>query len=430
MSTIVAFVVAVLVLQSAAAHTPVTGARVSLVPKPQALLNVTVENRYTSPLVEWHIGIGPRREGQGIAGYTGYGSIPPGEGRTVSVTLANPWDGATGALTLVAFEDGFHQGTAEAVQGWRQMREERARDLSYWVRVFGMMPRVSEPDLRRYLAERSVERAGEIVADPSGVRAKLQGVLQRYPAGPDVWNGLDRLRMETQAALKRATREPSEGAGGVVVDAVSSAVISAQEQVTTTAFVTAIENLRRVPIEAVEYELLDAGTNRPSGGRTFDFGVGDPSPAERGRGRIQPGEVREERVGTEASPDAPPTARLRFVLFDDLSFEGSTTARDELFRHRERQADEYAYSVAVVKQIAALPPPEVEAFLVAKRAERARQLQSEGRRIDTHMLEQFLREAKAAPEHFVAGAKRRADSLERQRQRLLRHKTAGGAAKR
>lgn len=137
---------------------------------------------------------------------------------------------------------------------------------------------------------------------------------------------------------------------------------------------------------------------------------------------LQPSAIRELVVRSDVNPNAPPVVRLTFVLFDDLSFEGSTAARDEVLRHRERQADEYAYSIAVVQQIAALPPAEVEAFLVAKRAERARQLQLEGRRGETQRLEQFLREAKGSPERFVAGAKGRAESMARQRQRLLRHK--------
>lgn len=421
MSTLVAFVVAVLALQSAAPHTPVTGARISLVPKPQAVLNVTIENRYTSPLVEWQIRIGPRREGQGVAGYTGYGSIQPGERRTVPVSLANSRDGETGTLTFVAFENGFHQGTAQAVQGWRQVREERAKDLSYWVRVFGMMPRVSEPDLRRYLAERGVERAGEFTADPSGVRGKLRDVLLRNPSGPDVWQPLDRLRIETEAALARATREPSAADGGGVVEAVSSAVIAAQQQVTTTTYLAAIENVRDRALEAVGFEDYDPATNRPKGGLTSDFCLADR--------QIQPGEIREMFFSAGANPGPRPLVRLTFALFDDLSFEGSTAARDELLRRRETQADDYAHAIAVMRQIAALPPGDVEAFLVAKRAERARQLQSEGRRGETHMLEQFLREAKAALEQFVASAKDRGAMLERVRQRLLRHKAAAGAPK-
>jgi hypothetical protein len=74
-----------------------------------------------------------------------------------------------------------------------------------------------------------------------------------------------------------------------------------------------------------------------------------------------------------------------------------------------------------------LPPREVEAFLVAKRAERARQLQADGRRLGTPTLEQLLQDAKGSPERFVAGATARVERLERQLQRLLRHKPAAAA---
>ena len=427
MSITVSIVVAILMLQAGAQPPAIQGARISLVPKPQAVLNVTIENRYTSPLVEWQIRIGPPRQGQGIVTHTGYGSIQPGERQTVPVSLANPQGGATGTLILVAFANGFHQGTAQAVQGWRQVGEERAKDLSFWVRVFGMMPRVSEPDLRRYLADRSVERAGELAGDPSGVRAKLRDVLQRYPSGPEVWDGLDRLRSETQAALAAATRQPADGNSGGIVDAVSSVAISAQEQAKTTTYVAAIENLRGQAIEAVGFEEVDPVTNRVRGGQTSDFCLSEPLATERGHGRIQPKETRELPFGSSVNPNALPIVRFTFVVFDDLSFEGSAVARGELFRRREEKAADYAVAIAALAQVAVLPAREVETFVTAKRAERAKQLQSEGRRGDLHMFDEFLQEAKAAPERLVANAKFRGEILERQRQRLLRHKTAGAA---
>jgi hypothetical protein len=421
MSIIFTILVSILTLQPPVETPSIKGARISLVPKPQAVLNVTIENRRASPLIEWKMDVTLRGTSQPRMTQSGYRSLQPGERRTIPISLPNPEDAATATLTFVAFEDGFYEGTAQPVQIWQKAREEHAKDLSYWVRVLGMMPRVSEPDLRRYLADRAVERAGEVTGDPSGVRIKLRHVLQRYPSGPEVWDGLDRLRIEAQAALAAATRQPSGGSGGGVVDAVSSVAISAQEQAKATTYVAAIENLRGKAIEAVGFEDYDPATNRPRGGQSADFVVGDL--------QIHPKEIREMFFSAGANPGALPPVRLTFVLFDDLSFEGSMAARDEVLRHRETQADEYAHAIALAKQIATLPPEQVEAFLVAKRAERAKQLLSEGRRGETHMLEQFLREAKDAPERFVAGAKGRAESLERQRQRLLRHKTAAGAAK-
>jgi hypothetical protein len=327
MNIILAIVVSILTLQASAQPPAIQGARISLVPKPQAVLNVTIENRRESPLVEWHIGVTLQGAGQPLMTAGGFGSIQPGERRTVPVNLPALRDVATAAVTLVAFEDGYYEGTAKAVQPWRAAREERAKDLSYWVRVFGLMPRVSEPDLRRYLSERAIERAGQVTSDVSGVRRKLQEVLQRYPSGPDVWIGLDRLRDETLAELAKVTRQPSGGAGGGAVDAVSSVAIVAQEQGTTTTYVAAIENLRGAPIEAMGFEVLEPGSSRVQGGQTSDFCGG---------GGIQPKEIREMSFGSRVDPNALPVVRLTFLLFGDLSFEGSMVHRDELLRHREK----------------------------------------------------------------------------------------------
>lgn len=417
MNIIFAILVSILPLQPDVQPPAIKGARISLVPKPQAILNITIENRRATPLVWWQIRLDVRSPGgRTTMIHTGSGSIPSGGKRMVAVQLANPQEVATAALIAVEHEDGFHEGTAEAVQAWRRNREERAQDLSYWLRVLGMMPRISEPDLRRYLSNHLGERVGEAPDDPSGFRNKLHNVLLQHPTGPDVWQALDRLRLEAQAALTWNTREPAAGSRGGVVDAITSAVISAQEQVETTTYDVAIENLRSVPIEALGFETFDPATNRPKGGQTSDFWQGSVL-------MIQPREIRRSSFFSDVNPLAPPAVKLSFVLFEDLSFEGSETAVDELLRRRESYADDYAHAIAAVKEIAARAPADVEAFLVAKRAERARQLLSAGRRDSPILLDGLIREAKSAPERFLAGAQARAQHLERQRQRLLRHKT-------
>ena len=170
MSIIVTILVSILTLQPPVERPAVKGARISLVPKPQAVLNVTIENRRQSPLVEWQMDVTLQGSRQPRMTQSGYRPLQPGERQTVPISLPNLQDVATATLAFVAFEDGFYEGTTQALQIWQKAREERAKDLSYWVRVFGMMPRVSEPDLRRYLADRGVERAGEVTGDPSGVR--------------------------------------------------------------------------------------------------------------------------------------------------------------------------------------------------------------------------------------------------------------------
>lgn len=424
MSRIATILVSIFALQSAAQPPSIAGARISLVPRPQAILNVTIENRRASPLVEWQMDVSLRGTAPPRMTQSGYQSIQPGEKRTVPIGLPNPEDVATATLVFVAFADGFYEGTSQAVQVWQKARGERAKDLSYWTRVFGLMPRVSEPDLRRYLSDHISERTGQVPNDVSGVRAKVQSVLYRYPSGPDVWELLDRLRAETQAALTAATRQPPDGSRGGVVDAVSSVVISSQEQGRTTAYDAAIENLRGVPIEALGFEILEQGTGRARSGRRMDFCAIDAASHPNRGGRIQPREIREERTGIDVNPDQPlPVIRLTFILFDDLSFEGAPHYRDELFEDRERQADDYAAGIAALAAVATLPPSHVEAFLAAKRAERARQLQSAGVRGDVSVLDNLIRNAKTSPEQLVASAKDRGAMLERVRQRLLRHKS-------
>jgi hypothetical protein len=427
-STIVAFIVAVLALQPAAPPPAVKGARVSLLSKPQAVLNVTIENRRDNPLIWWQLRV--KMGGPGGPGmmHSATGSIQSGGRQTVPVQLTDPQDVATATLAFVEYDDGFYEGTAQAVQAWRKTREERAKDLSYWVGVFGLMPRVSEAELRRYLSDRASERAGVAPTDPSGVRTKLAGAFYRHPSGPDVWDAVDRVRVETQAALAWMTRELPGTATARVVETVSSAAIAAQELAKTSTFVAAIENLRDVPIEAVGFEVLEQGSNRRPSSRRFDYCLA----AEQGRrpGRIQPKEIREEAFGMDANPDKPlPGVRLSYVLFDDLSFEGATDYRDELFRSREVQADDYASGIAALRQIATVKASEVDAFLTSKRAERARQLQTEGRRGDLLILDNLIRNAKQSTAQFLTGAKARLESLERAHQRLIRHKSAAGTAK-
>lgn len=423
MSTGVALIIAILALQSVAQPPAIKGARISLVPKPQAVLNVTIENRRDSPLVWWQLRVkmgGPR--GPSMM-YSAAGSIQPGGRQRVPVQLTDPQNVATATLAFVEYDDGFYEGTAQTVQAWRKTREERAKDLSYWVGVFGLMPRVAEAELRRYLSDRASERAGVAPTDPSGVRTKLAGAFYRHPSGPDVWDAVDRVRVETQAAQTWMTRELPGAATARVVETVSSAAIAAQELTKSTTFVAAIENLRDVAIEAVGFEVLEPGSNRRRSGRRFDFCLA----AEQGRrpGRIQPKEIREEAFGMDVNPDKPlPGVRLSYVLFDDLSFEGATEYRDELFRSREMQADDYASGIAALRQIATVKAREVDAFLTAKRAERARQLQTEGRRGDLLILDSLIRNAKQSPEQFLAGAEDRLEGYERAHQRLLRHKAA------
>jgi hypothetical protein len=195
-----------------------------------------------------------------------------------------------------------------------------------------------------------------------------------------------------------------------------------QERVASTTLVAAIENLRSVPIEAIGFETVDAATNRARGGWGMDFCLAGPGTTERGQGRIQPQEIREFALGGTVDPKAElPLVRLSFVIFDDLSSEGRTTARDEILQSRERQAEDYAFALAALGQAAARPVGEIYPFLMEKRAERAKQLQTAGSGPNFMVIDELIRQAKDSPDRLRANAKRTEARLELERQRLVRH---------
>jgi hypothetical protein len=415
-----------LALSMPAQDTEVKGARITLVPKTTDVLKLTIENRRSSPLVECQVGLFARGadKSSAFSGWHFYpgsadGTVQPNERRTVDAKLEFAPGVETARLNLVVFEDGYYEGVASAVEPWRKDRQARVDDLRYWDGVFNLMPRVSETDLRAYLTSRLDDRAGRPGQDPNGmgsVIGKLRDVLRRYPSGPDVWSGLDRLRAETKSELAGLTAQPAGKAAGAV-DAVTSAAILSQERAPSKSYAAAIENLRDVPIEAFGLELVDAGTNRQRSGLTSDLGPGQrpgESVSPRG-GPIQPREVRE--VPLLNADGAAPLVRLAFVIFDDASSEGRAAPRDELLDRRQKRAANLAFAIAALGQAAGRPAGEVEAFLLQKRAERARQLLAEGASGSLQLMEidELIRQAKESPERLVTNAKARQEELERQR---------------
>ena len=350
----------------------ITGARVALVPRTAAGLNVTLENRRSSPLVECAIGV--TRPGESapseIHSYFFNGAYPgrpesgplhPNARRDLELVLRNGTGMDRPAMTLAVFADGFVEGVPGQVEAWRTRRREQIDDLAYWVRAFDGMPRINEPAVRDYIAARLLERAREAPTDPSNVRDRLKRVLELYPSGPDVWIGLDRLRADARRDLaERPAERPA--ANGAQPPAVITDVALTWERSAPTEFVATIENLREVPIEAFGLQLVDPATKRVLLDQGTDFCLGEPQPAERGSGRIQPHEVREVPLGS--SPDGG-VLRLVYVLFDDLSFEGSSEGRDYLLRSREARAADYAFAIDVISKASAMPPDEARAFVTA-----------------------------------------------------------------
>jgi hypothetical protein len=430
MSRYLAVGLGLLALSSSAQDTEVKGARVSVVRQPSAVLNVTIENRHDSPLVEVQLGLTPRGTGKGLMSSTRYfGETPPNETvkpherRVLETPLDSDFDAESATLSLVVFADGYYEGAAAAVEPWRKARQARIDDLRYWSGVFELMPRVSETDLRAYLASRLADRAGRRGQDHSGTQppsGKLQNVLRHYPSGPEVWSRLDRLRAETQSELAVLTRQPANAppAAGPV----AAAAILTQDRVASTKLVAAIENLRTVPIEAFGLEVVDAGTGRVRSGQRTDFCVVDPDPALSGRHRIQPHEIRELPLGVKEEANVPlPLLRLSFVIFDDLIAEGNAAARAEVFRERETRAEDFAFAVAALEQAVARPVSEIQTFLIDKRAERTKQLQALGNRADSMAIDELIRQAKESLDRMLANAKDMKEGYERVRQRLVRH---------
>jgi hypothetical protein len=370
---------------------------------------VTIENGRDTPLVEWQTTAG--RVSSGRRGF-----VAP-HGQSVVVFPLDDVAGATPRIVVAAFADGSYEGTGPEFDKWLTARRERADDLDYWVKALRSMPRISMVDLRKYLGDRLAERSVHDRPNVENVSDRVRNVLRQYPDGAEVWPPLDRLRAELETAFIDASRQGRAPGGG---SEVSGVAIVASRETTTKTYAVAIENLRDVPIEAVGFDELEAD-GRSRGSRGSDFCVVDPADRTSAHSRIQPHERREFPVFPQA--DRPlPRYTLSFVLFDDLSFEGSTAARDDILRSREAQADEYAFAIAALKGVAGLPPEQIEAFLQERKIERARQLQEQGRRPWMGgLLDEALRQVRESPQQVLTRVSVYRAHLEQALDRLRRH---------
>jgi hypothetical protein len=232
---------------------------------------------------------------------------------------------------------------------------------------------------------------------------------------PTLLAAIDRFRADAAAVLSvmkpALTRDlPGDPSGRVTSVGVST------ERSTTTRHVVAIENRSSVALEAFGFEVIEADSGRARSGESTDFCPIAPD-AVRGRGQLAPGEIRDFPFAQRVKEGSPlPSLRLKYVIFDDLSFEGSLSERDALFRRREERAEDVAYAIAALTQAAA-QPAQAEALLTAKRAERVQQLQGTGRQGYLTDLDDMILQAKTSPEQLAATASDRRASLERQRER-------------
>ena len=325
-------------LQVPAGSAPIKGARIELAAKSVTGVKVTLENRRESPLVQCTIGLRARGETSALEFFTFYfreqsagaprdtSPVRPQTRRVLDLTRSRSADIETAAVQLAVFEDGFAEGAPRELDEWRQARQARVDDLAFWVRAFDAMPRISDTEVRAFLAARMLERKRDALPDPSAVRVRLQRVVDQYPAGPDVWFSLDRLRADVRRELAETPAEPPRGREGAITD-----VGLTWEPSTPTEFVARIENLRDVGIEAFGFELVDPVSDRVRSARRSDACGTPREPGTPGSARIQPKEVRDLLLG---KPPGGLVLRLSFVLFDDQVFEGSPEAREQLLLDR------------------------------------------------------------------------------------------------
>jgi hypothetical protein len=423
--------------------TPVTHVGISVRQKPADKLQVTIENLRDSPLLELSIalsapGVGRRESHWYFDGYPGRlstlpprpgtGRVAPHERRVMEIDVT-PTDerrvaGQDGprtatewapAVALAVFADNHYEGSLDALVQWRERRQTEADELTYWIRAIDTMPRDSVDGARRHLEEYAVDRVGQNTGADTQLRVRM------WRLAKDTQVALSILLRTVDRERAEADRQLSALRPSLVGDLVPRTVRSvslASSAASGTTHVVAIENRGAAPLEAFSYEYLGAD-GKPRGGVSTDF-CASPTGAEAGRGRLAPGEVREFPLRQDAKEGVPPVVRVKYALFEDLSFEGSPSDREAVFKEREQRADDAAYAIAVLRR-AVTAPAQALAVLTAARAERARQLQEQGKRGSLGQLDEFIRQAKASPESLSARASILEADLEFQRQRCLRH---------
>jgi hypothetical protein len=416
-------------LQTAPHDTAVTSVRISVRPTSVDRLRMTIENRRDSPLLESTVelfepGATHARSSiyMNLGGYLGgsdapmrHGPIAPHERRVIEVDAPDPQVRWTPALVAVAFADNYYEGSLDVLTAWREARQKQADELAYWIRAFDAVPRESVEAARKHLADHAVERAGQDAAPDGTLRDRVWNLSRDDIRLPDLIGRVDR---EREAAARQLARLRPSLTGKLSPRPVTSAAISA-EPAPATKYVVVIENAGKQPLEAWGWEYLDPRTGKPGGGVSTDM-CGVPAVAEPGIGRVAPGEVREYPFGQTVSDGKPPAVRLKYVLFQDLSFEGAPSERDALLRERERRADDIAYAIGVLRRAAA-DPAQALAVLTAARSERARQLQEQGRHGSLSQLDELIRQAKASVTDFAAQAAVRETALQLEREQNLRH---------
>jgi hypothetical protein len=407
-----------------AQDTEITSVRFRVEPT-TAALSIAIENLRDSALVAWRIELVPggATESNFIGSLfpwsPGQGPVAPHETRIEpfrAITIAGTSEARAAAAI---FADGYYQGSGPALDRFFAGVKERTADLTYWIDVFNKVPDASSKEATDYLLAKIAEPAGQSPSDPLEIRSNLLGRVQG--PRPDWWvpRTVQDYQRDLAAALRNA-RVPLVAAPAGAPPSLAVRTVPS----TSTDYTAYIENLRDTRIEAWVIDTDRSPDGRSRGKQSWDACIGDPALelAANLRGRIRPHEVREEFIPMSSRAE-PSQIRLAMVLFEDLSFEGSTEDRDLVLKERERQADEAAYWSQAFKEAAALPGDQVKAYLQAKRTERAAQNAAAGRGVTTHEVDDALAALERSPQTISSWLSARQATLEGQRARLSRHVT-------
>lgn len=407
----------------------VTGARISVIRDPASVVSVTLENLRHAPLVAWELGLqrsgADRPETIESADFSAagpwapdFGPVAPNERRTA--TFHSPADpSSVPMVTLAVFADGYVEGTATSVAGFRKRREQEREDLRFWIDALETMPAGSDEGLRRYV--RNQLTLGAAQGPESIFAANLRGVVTEKAQRPPGWLA-GAVRQQVRAARERlaSLERPLTGLASAAGE-VTGVRLSRVPGEGHTTIGAEIENLSEVPLEALRVVY-------PGGDRTIDF-CGVLGPAD---GPIQPGERRTLRLEPAVDANTPtPVVTLTFLLFSDFTFQGRTADRDDVLRGRERLADQLAFAVAALSEAAHLLPEQIAPFLESQRRSRAIATAADPQGPDRSWeLGEAIRQITAGQGDARALSSAMAARLETQREQLLRHRsTPGGQAR-
>jgi hypothetical protein len=416
---------------------PVTSAVLRIERRVIPGLVLHVENLRDEQLQTWVIGIGGSTRVTDFSrperSYArGDGPIQWREVRAMRLDPSRlPPSSPDAAVKLVVFEDGWIEGDKEYVDAWVRVREWRVEDASYWLDVLSQASGKTDADAKAILRsavtrrrQELAERAAPQIRAPldsfgeNSVMSNLASLANETTPRPDGWlarmlvyhrDQMTSFRRAMLRPLFHAPRAPGQAEGSRV----GSVAVRVVNEPVTSVFAT-IENLRDVPIQAYEFFVYDSPTQvGPSTGHGSDNATGD------GPERIQPREVRSISLGERA---VTPTGRLTFVLYDDLTFEGSIERRDRLFKDRERRAAEYEYWIAALAEARSKPATEIREFLTVKRREWIQQDQ-DSRQSLLQQMQQLANLADTRPDAVVQSIDNMRARMERVRQALTRHLT-------